>query len=67
VQLTSTAATAIPRAYIRCLRFPNARFDRHAAAARQSEGWQYRELDCSHHAPVTHPDDVTALLIDLAS
>jgi pimeloyl-ACP methyl ester carboxylesterase len=67
VQLTNAAAAALPRSYIRCLRFPNPRFDRHAAMARQSERWRYRELDGPHHAAITMPGQVSDLLVELGS
>jgi hypothetical protein len=63
----TNASLRPPRAYVRCLRFPNARFDTHAAVARQSKGWQYRELDSGHHAVLTMPDAVANLLIELSS
>jgi pimeloyl-ACP methyl ester carboxylesterase len=66
VERTSPMAGTLPRTYIRCLRFPNPRFDRHALMARQSDDWHYRELDSSHHAPITMPDQVAELLIEAA-
>jgi hypothetical protein len=67
VDAANAAAAAVPRAYIRFLKFPNPRFDRHAAMARQSERWHYRELEGPHHAAVTMPDEVSKLLIELVS
>jgi pimeloyl-ACP methyl ester carboxylesterase len=67
VRLTNPAAVKLPRAYIRCRRFPSPRFDRHAEMARQTTSWQYRELPASHHAPVVIPDTVADLLLELSS
>ena len=67
VQRTNPAAEKLPRAYIRCRQFPNPRFDQHAAMAQRSERWRYRELASSHHAPVTMPEKVADLLMELAS
>jgi hypothetical protein len=63
----SGAVEAVPRAYVRCLRFAHARFDTHAAMSRQSPDWVYRELDSGHHAAITMPTTVSALLIELAA
>ncbi len=67
VRRTNPASDKLPRAYIRFRQFPNPRFDRHAEMAQRTAGWQYRELAASHHAPVTNPDKVTEVLLDLAS
>jgi len=67
VPRTNPAAEKLPRAYIRCRQFENPRFDQHAAMARRSELWRYRELASSHHAPVTMPEKAADLLMELAS
>jgi pimeloyl-ACP methyl ester carboxylesterase len=67
VHRTNPAAENLPRAYIRCRQFPSSRFDQHAAMAQRSELWRYRELASSHHAPVTMPEQVADLLMELAS
>jgi pimeloyl-ACP methyl ester carboxylesterase len=67
VHRTNPAAEKLPRAYIRCRQFPNPRFDQHAAMAQRSELWRYRELASSHHAPVTMPEKVADLLMELAT
>jgi hypothetical protein len=56
----------LPHAYIRCRQFPNPYFDQHAAMAQRSERWRYLELASSHHAPVTMPEEVANLLMELA-
>jgi pimeloyl-ACP methyl ester carboxylesterase len=66
VTRTNRAAENLPRAFIRCRQFPNARFDRHAEMAQRSPKWSYRELPLPHHAAWTAPDRVADLLIDLA-
>jgi pimeloyl-ACP methyl ester carboxylesterase len=67
VRRTSQAAEKLPRAYIRCRQFANPRFDQHAGMAQRSPLWRYRELEASHHAAVTVPDQVADLLVDLAN
>jgi pimeloyl-ACP methyl ester carboxylesterase len=67
VHRMNPAAEKLPRAYIRFRQFPNTRFDQHAAMAQRSELWRHRELASSHHAPVTMPEQVTGLLMELAS
>jgi pimeloyl-ACP methyl ester carboxylesterase len=67
VQRTNPAAEKLPRAYIRCLQFPNPRFDQYAAMAQRSERWRYGELAAPHHAAITMPDKVADLLLELAS
>jgi pimeloyl-ACP methyl ester carboxylesterase len=66
VHCTNAEAEKLPRAYIRCRQFPNPRFDQHAEMAQRSPLWRYRELAAPHHAAVTMPDKVTALLLQLA-
>ena len=67
VQRTNPAAEMLPRAYIRCPRFRNARFDQHAEMAKQTPRWRYRELATSHHPAITAPDKVADLLLELTS
>jgi pimeloyl-ACP methyl ester carboxylesterase len=66
VRRTNPAAEKVSRTYIRCTKFPSARFDAHAEMAKQAPGWRYRELAASHHALVTVPDTVTELLLEVA-
>ena len=66
VRLTNPAAEKLPRVFIRCRQFPSPRFDRHAEMARGNALWRYRELAAPHHAAVTMPDEVTALLLQLS-
>jgi pimeloyl-ACP methyl ester carboxylesterase len=66
VRRTNAAAEKLPRAYIRCPLFANPRFDRHAAMAKQTAGWRYRELAASHHPMVTMPSELTNTLVELA-
>ena len=60
-------AEQLPRDFIRCRQFSNPRFDQHAEMAQRSPLWRYRELAAPHHAPVTVPDQVAELLLQLAS
>ena len=57
---------AIRRVYVRCPRNP-APFDTFAAAARSDPDWTYREIDTPHISYITHPDEVTAVLLDTTS
>jgi pimeloyl-ACP methyl ester carboxylesterase len=67
VQRTNPEAEQLSRAYIRCLHFRNPRFDQHAEMAKCGGPWRHRELAAPHHAPVTMPDKVTDLLLELTS
>jgi pimeloyl-ACP methyl ester carboxylesterase len=67
VRRTNAAAEKLPRAYVRCTRYANPRFDWHAEMARRSERWQYRELSVGHHPAVTVPDTLVDLLVELGS
>jgi pimeloyl-ACP methyl ester carboxylesterase len=64
VRRRNPAAEKLPRTYVRCLQFPNPRFDQHAEMARQTPGWRYRELNASHHAALTIPDEVARMLLN---
>jgi pimeloyl-ACP methyl ester carboxylesterase len=66
VRRTNPSAEKLPRAYVRCLQFPNPRFDKHSEMAQRSALWRYRELSGPHHAAITVPDKVSDLLLDLA-
>ncbi len=63
-QLVNLARETLVRTYIRCLKFPHVGFDRHAAMARGTAGWRYRELPAPHHPAITHPREVAALLLE---
>lgn len=65
VHRKNAAAEKLPRTYIRCVQWPNAVFDRHAEAARQTPGWRYRELATSHIPYITHPNQLADLLIEV--
>ncbi|MDQ1280258.1 MAG: hypothetical protein QG670_1521 [Thermoproteota archaeon] len=57
---------ALPRAYILCtaslISYLMALFVTRA----RSEGWQVRELAADHEAELTHPQELTNMLIELA-
>jgi pimeloyl-ACP methyl ester carboxylesterase len=67
VYRSSEAARRLPRTFIRCLRWPNPAFDRHAATARSGAGWRYQELDASHEPFITHPRELADLLLKAAA
>jgi len=67
VQRTNAAADGIRRTYIRCLKWKNAAFDRHAETARKGGVWRYRELASSHEPFITMPDKLAEALLELAS
>jgi len=67
VHRKNAAAEKLPRTYIRCAQWPNAVFDRHAEAARQTPGWRFRELATSHLPYITHPREVTDLLLEIVA
>jgi pimeloyl-ACP methyl ester carboxylesterase len=68
IRLTGAAA-GIPTTYIRCtVGYDPDDLDtrRQDARIRGEPSWQYRELDATHMALITHPAEVTALLIEAA-
>jgi pimeloyl-ACP methyl ester carboxylesterase len=67
VQRVNPGAEKLPRTYVRCRRYPSARFDQHAEMARRTASWQYRELATSHHPAITAPDTLADLLLELAA
>jgi pimeloyl-ACP methyl ester carboxylesterase len=67
VRRSNPAAEKLPRTFIRCLQWPNPMFDRYADTARETTGWRYRELPTSHEPFVTHPQDLTKLLLEAAA
>jgi pimeloyl-ACP methyl ester carboxylesterase len=66
VQRTNPASDKPVRTYVRCLQFKQPVFDQHAAMARRTPNWRYREMATPHLPPVTHPRELTQLLVELA-
>ncbi len=66
LRVTASNLEAVDRVYVRCPRNP-APFDVFAAAARSDPAWTYREIDTPHVPFVTHPDEVTNVLLDVAA
>ncbi len=66
VHVSDSTLKAIDRVYVRFHRVP-APFDVFAAAARTSAGWRYYGLDAPHLAFITHPQEVTNILLDAAA
>lgn len=62
--LTTPGAAALPRTFIFCV--SPRREDRFADRARTEVGWRYRELATGHDAMVTAPEELAALLLELA-
>jgi hypothetical protein len=60
-------AASLPRRFIRCHQWASAIFDRYAEKARRSEGWSIHELAASHLPFITHPHELTALLLEIAA
>jgi len=67
VQLRHPDGPQPRRTYVRCQRWPNASFDRHAAHARSAPDWDYYQLDSSHLPQITDPDSLAAILLRLAA
>jgi pimeloyl-ACP methyl ester carboxylesterase len=66
LQLRRSEVEQPRRVYIRCRGWPHPGFDRYAAAAQSSPSWSCHELATSHLPYITDPDDVTAVLLELA-
>jgi pimeloyl-ACP methyl ester carboxylesterase len=66
LHLTGRTERSPRRVFVRCGAWPHPGFDRHAAHAESSPDWDLYEVPWSHLAYVTAPDDLTALLLDLA-
>ena len=64
VRRTNPRGEKLPRAYIRCRQFPNPRFDRHAEMA-QGATRHGNTATAPQHAPITVPDKVTDILLEL--
>jgi pimeloyl-ACP methyl ester carboxylesterase len=60
-------AASLPRRFIRCQQWASAIFDRYAENARRSEGWTTHELAATHLPFITHPHELTALLLEIAA
>lgn len=65
LQFDARAVAAVPRAYVRCKRFPG--FGPTYAKLQQAGGWTLRELDAGHDAMLTAPGALAALLLELAA
>jgi pimeloyl-ACP methyl ester carboxylesterase len=67
VRSSNPTAGKLPRTFIRCLQWPNPMFDRYADIARRTAGWHHYELAASHEPFVTHPQELTGLLLKAAA
>ena len=65
IRLTNAGRARPHRVYIRCPQGP-APFDKPAAIARASPDWTYRELRVPHVPFITHPRELTQVLIEVA-
>ncbi len=66
VRSAHLAARNLPRSFIRCPQWPNPMFDRYAEMARRTAGWHHYALAASHEPFVTHPQELTDLLLKAA-
>jgi pimeloyl-ACP methyl ester carboxylesterase len=66
LQLAQPDTEQQPRTYIRCTKNPLPGFDRFAKTAQSSPGWTHREIASAHLPYITDPDDLTALLVEIA-
>ncbi|MDQ1280831.1 MAG: hypothetical protein QG670_2094 [Thermoproteota archaeon] len=63
---SSPESRAIPRAYILCTASSNPHVMAPFATRARSEGWQVREIAADHEVELTHPQELTNVLIELA-
>jgi pimeloyl-ACP methyl ester carboxylesterase len=64
---SSPESRAIPRAYILCTAASLLHVMAPFAARAKSDGWEVRELASGHDAMLTHPQELTNILIELTS
>ena len=67
VSRKNAAAEKLPRTYIRCVHWQNSVYDRYAEAAQRTPGWRHRELATSHLPFITHPRELTDLLLEIVA
>jgi pimeloyl-ACP methyl ester carboxylesterase len=67
VSRKNAAAEKLSRTYIRCVQWQNAVYDRYAEAAQRTPGWRHRELATSHLPLITHPRELTDLLLEIVA
>jgi pimeloyl-ACP methyl ester carboxylesterase len=56
-----------PRVYVRCTRNPHPGFDRFAEAAQSKPSWSRRDMPAAHLPYITEPEELTALLVEIAT
>ena len=56
----------VPRHYALCARYNPSAFHGTAARLRDAPGWTHSQFDAFHDVVRTHPDEVSALILDLA-
>jgi pimeloyl-ACP methyl ester carboxylesterase len=66
VKRRNPAAERLPRTYVRT-QWPHPGFDRYAQAASETAGWQSRQIASSHLPYITHPIELAALLLEVAT
>jgi pimeloyl-ACP methyl ester carboxylesterase len=65
VRRTNPASDKLVRTYVRCLQFKHPGFDQHSAMAQRAPNWRYREMAAPHLPPITHPRELTEILVQL--
>ena len=65
IRLRNSAATAVPRIFVRCTQDPAGAGNHTEARVRSTPGWQYRELPENHLAPINAPKATAEILLSL--
>jgi len=63
ISLRNAIGNGLPGTYIHCTRPANPIIDSSAALVKSLSGWKWVELPTPHLPMVTHPEELTALLI----
>ena len=67
VRRSNPIAEKLPRTYVRCSHLRHPGFDRYADAARRLSGWSCHELPAPHLPFITHPRELAAVLVAVAT
>jgi hypothetical protein len=67
VRLAPVGTDGMERTYIRCAGMPAPPFEQAAAAVQSTPGWRYVQIDTPHVPYITHPNEVTAALVEISA
>lgn len=67
LQLTKPVGNGVPKTYIECTAPAHPGLEGSKKLVRAQEGWQWLQIAAPHDAMITHPDELTKMLVAIAA